>query len=82
MGRLTERAPKLTAEMSPREPRRARQIVDAERLEVAGIREILGTREVAGRRNERHRNQYAATVGAYDSGHFAYESRRRLARAL
>jgi hypothetical protein len=39
---LTEGATKLAAEMCAREAGGARQILDAQRFEVAGIGEILG----------------------------------------
>ena len=54
MRRLAERAPELAAEVRAREAGGAGQIVDAERLEVAGVGEVLGAQQMAGGRNERH----------------------------
>ncbi len=42
-------------EVRARQPGGARQVVDVERLEVAGVREVLGAEQVTGGRNERHR---------------------------
>ncbi len=47
MGRLAEGAPELAAEVGPGEPCGSGKIVYAQRLEVAGIREILGAQQVA-----------------------------------
>ena len=58
MWRLAEGTPELAAEVGPREPRGGGQVVDAERLEVAGIGDIPGSQQVAGRRDEHHRAQY------------------------
>ena len=47
MRRLAEGAPELAAEVGPGKARGSGKIVDTQRLEVAGIREILGAQEVA-----------------------------------
>ena len=62
--RLAERAPELAAEVRARQAGRAGQVVDAERLEVAGVGEVLGAQQVAGGRDERHR----ARLGAHAEG--------------
>ena len=56
--RLAERAPELAAEVRAREAGGAGHVVDAERLEVAGVGEVLGAQQVAGGRDECHRGQY------------------------
>ena len=52
--RLAERAPELAAEVRAREARRAREVVDVERLEVAGVGEVLGAQQMACGRYEGH----------------------------
>ena len=53
--RLAEGALELAAEVRARQPGGARQVVDVERLEVAGVGEVLGAEQVTGGRDERHR---------------------------
>ena len=54
MRRLAEGAPELAAEVGAREARRPGQVVDPERLEVAGVGQVLGAQQMAGGRDERH----------------------------
>lgn len=51
---LPVRLAELTAEVGPREPSNAGEIVDPECLEVPRVSEILCSQEVAGWRNEGH----------------------------
>jgi hypothetical protein len=52
--RLAEGAPELAAEVRTREACGAREVVDAQRLRVAGVGEILRPEQVPRRRNEVH----------------------------
>ena len=53
-GRLAEGFLELAAEVGAREAGRARHVVDAERLGVAGVGEVLGAEQVSGGRYECH----------------------------
>ena len=55
MGRLAEGTSKLAAEVGSRQAGRTREVIDGERLEVPGIREVLGVKEVTCRWREGHR---------------------------
>jgi hypothetical protein len=55
VGRFPERAPELAAEVRPREAGGAGEVVDVERLGVAGVRQVLGAEQVPGGRDEGHR---------------------------
>ena len=48
---LTERAGKLTTEMSRGQPSRTSQIDHSEGFEIAGVGKILGPQQVTSRRN-------------------------------
>jgi len=48
VGRLTEGATELTAEVGLREPGGSGQVIDLERLGVVGVGEVLGTEQVTG----------------------------------
>lgn len=67
MRRLTEGASELTAEVSTREARSVREIIDAQRLRVVPIGQILRPQQVPDRRNERHPARLA--VGFSSRGH-------------
>ena len=58
--RLAEGAAELAAEVGAREAGGAGEVVDVERLGVAGVGEVLGAQQVAGGRDEGHAGQYCA----------------------
>ena len=66
MRRLAERSPKLAAEVRPRQPRGAGQVVDVQRFDVASVGEVSGAQQVAGRRNEVHGFSIVTLAGSRD----------------
>ena len=59
--RLAERTPELATEVRTREPRGSGEIVDRQRLEVAGVREVLRAEQMSCRRDE-SRGPHRATT--------------------
>ena len=53
--RVAEGAAELAAEVSLGETRGPSEVLDVERLGIAGVGEVLGAQQVAGGRYERHR---------------------------
>jgi len=58
MRRLSERAAELPAEMRRREPRRARDLGDVERLRVPRVDHVLRAKKMAGGGRVRHAVEY------------------------
>src|SRR5436309_2282664 len=52
--------------MRPREPGRGGQVIDVERLEVAGIGEVPRAQQMTGRRNERHARSLGSRPRGWD----------------
>ena len=57
-GRFAERPGEHPTEMGPRQPGGGGQIVDGDRLGVAGVDQILGPLQITGRRHLRHAANY------------------------
>ena len=54
LGRLAERATELAAEVRPRQPRRSRHVIDADRLRIAVIHEVPRPQQMPSRRHWDH----------------------------
>src|SRR3954468_9597513 len=67
MRRLAERAPELAAEVRLRQSRGGREVVDLERIAVAGVGEVLGAQQVACRRDWVH-PAHACSMGKGSTG--------------
>ena len=64
MRRLAEGAPELATEVGARQPGGVGQVVDPERLEVAGVGQVLRAQQVAGGRDEGRRQIVSPSGGA------------------
>ena len=68
MGRFAEGPPELAAEVRSRKPGGVSQVIDGERLRVAGVDEVSGAKKVTLRRDDEHPSSIADGNGSAPLG--------------